>query len=513
MGGGVAAPEAPPRKLTRGYRVIRFIEEHCVHPDGEWIGQPFRLEPWERALVLALFELGLDGLRRYRWALIGLPKKNGKTTLAAAIALYLLLADGEPSPLVVCAAASDDQADLVYGAAKKMCELSPTLAALTERFDKEILVPSIPGARLRRVAAAAGTNDGQNISAVICDELHEWLGEKGERVWNVLTNSVGARRQPLVLQITTAGYDLDSICGKQYQYGRRVESGEVVDARYYFHWRQAPDDCDYRDPAMWRIANPNYGVSVRPDFFADQLTKKTESIFRRYFLNQWVSSERLWLPFGAWAACYAPELELDPARPLRVGVDLAWRNDSTAVVAAQQQEDRVVVRARIWENPYAEEDARHQEWALNIFEVEEYLRELRAAFPEPATEVDGAVLPGPEFCYDPSYFGRSAQVLEGDGLAMVEYPQHDSRMIPASQSLYQAIVEGRLAHDGDPALGRQVANVTADQRPRGWRISKPKGSRKKIDAAVALAIAAHRALEPSPAARESAYADHDVVVV
>ena len=267
----------PDRRATKGFDVIRWIETHCVHTQGEWVGKPFRLFDWQRQLILELFTVRADGLRQYRWALVGVPKKQGKTELAAALGLYFLIADGEPSPLVVCAAASDDQADLVYGAARTMCDTSPTLALITEKFDKEILVPSIPGARLRRVAAVAGTNDGQNISMVVCDELHEWLGAKGENVWTVLTNSTGARRQPLVLQITTAGYDTDSICYRQYEHGRAVQTGEVDDARYLMHWIEAPEGADYRDPDVWKAANPSYGITVREDFYADQLTKKSEA--------------------------------------------------------------------------------------------------------------------------------------------------------------------------------------------------------------------------------------------
>ena len=180
-------------KRSQGARVCRFIEQYCCFTNGEWIGRPFRLQPWQRRIIYELFEVGDDDVRRYRWALVGVPKKNGKTELAAALALYFLLGDDEPSPLVVCAAASDEQADLVYGAAKTMVTMSPTLSQICTPFDKEILVPSKPGAKLQRVAAVAGTNDGKNIHAVICDELHEWQGDKGEKVWNVLTNGTGAR--------------------------------------------------------------------------------------------------------------------------------------------------------------------------------------------------------------------------------------------------------------------------------------------------------------------------------
>lgn len=499
----------PTKRRSQGARVIKFIENHCCHPDGRWLGTPIRLEGWQRTLIYELFEVGTDDLRRNRWALVGVPKKNGKTTLAACLALYFLLADGEPSPLVVCAAASDEQADLAFGAAKTMVKMSPTLSQLCTAFDKEIQVKDQPGARLRRVSAVAGTNDGLNIHAAILDELHEWTGPKGEAVWNVLTNGTGARSQPMVLQITTAGYDVDgTVCGRQYSYGKRVRSGEIDDPRYYFHWNEAPEGVDHRDPEVWRAANPNFGVTVQEAFFRDQLSKKTESVFRRYFLNQWVAGAELWLPYGAWDQCKS-DLDPDPALPVCVGIDIALRNDSTAVVVAQRQQhedgERTVVRATVWENPYPESHTLHDSWELNIFEVEEHLKELRERFPVPATEIDGEVKPGPEFSYDPAYFHRSAAVLEGEGLTMVEYPQHDSRMIAASQNLYQLVVEGKLAHDGDPVLKRHIESATADQKPRGWRLTKPKGSRRKIDAAIACAIASFRAQMEPPKARASVY--------
>lgn len=485
-------------RKTQGKRVCRWIERYCVFTDAEWIGQPFRFQPWQRRLVYELFEANEDGTRRHRWALIGMPKKNGKTTLAAAIALYLLIGDEEPSPLVACAAASEEQADLVFGAAKTMCEMSLPLKRITERYDKEIVVPSISGARLIRVAAAVGTNDGKNLHGVICDELHEWAPPKGDNVWNVLTNGIGARRQPLILQITTAGYDLEgTICGQQYTHGRRVQSGEVDDPTYYFWWREAPADADYRDPATWEAANPSYGVTVQAPFFRDQLTKKTEAVFRRYFLNQWTTSEEIWIPETTWDACKAPDLDLDPALPLYVGIDMAHSNDSAAVVCVQRQETRTVVRARVWDNPYPRTHAQHEHWRISPLEVEHHLRDLSARFPVPAADIDGISKAGPAFYYDPAWFSRSAPVLEGDGLAMIEFPQTDARMVPASQTLFQMATEGLLAHDGDPVLKRHVLNAVADHRPRGWRLSKPRGSRRKIDACIALAIGVYGAQERS----------------
>jgi phage terminase large subunit-like protein len=498
--------------------VVAWIERYCVHTNGSWIGKPFRLLPWQKRLLYELFEQGADGLRRYRWALIGVPKKNGKTELAAALGLYFLLADGEPAPLVVCAAASEEQADLVFEAAKTMGTLSPYLAAVTERYQREILVPSIPGAKLKRVAAAAGTNDGQNIHAVLCDELHEWAGDKGEKVWNVLTNATGARSQPMVLQITTAGYDLEgTICGKQYAYGCKVRDGQVQDPRFYFHWVAAPPESDHRDPAVWQAANPSYGVLVHESFFRDQLSKKTESVFRRYFLNEWVAAEDIWIPYGAWEACRS-DLDLDPDRPIYVGIDIARNIDSSALVIAQPQGEgqgqRLVLRATIWENPYPQAHSLHDAWRMNNALVMDRCRELFAQFPTPACGIDGEIQPGPLFAYDPWRFRPEAEALQAEGLTLIEFPQSDVRMIPASQGFFEAIMKGKIAHDGDPVLKRHVEQVTADPKPRGWRMSKPAGSTRKIDAAIAAAIACSCALtHEAPEVRRSAYADHDLIVV
>jgi phage terminase large subunit-like protein len=503
------------KRQTQGPKVCRFIERHCIHTNGKWVGKPFKLLPWQRRLIYELFEVHDNGVRRYRWALIGLPKKNGKTELAAALALYFLIADGEPAPFIPVAAASEGQADLVFGAAKKMCELSPTLSSLTEVYESEILVPSIPGASLKRVAAAAGTNDGPNVFVVIADELHEWTGTKGKNVWNVLTNGTGAREQPMVIQITTAGFDLDgTICGEQYQYGCKVRDGEIDDPQFYFFWVEAPAESDYRDPAVWEAANPSYGVLVHEAFFRDQLGKKTEATFRRYFLNQWVAGETLWLPQGAWDACYAPELELDPALPANVGIDVSNRHDATAVTVVQKQGERLVMRLRTWSNPYPEGHELHESWRVNNEWIKEHLRALFAEFPVPACQIDGQVKRGPAFYYDPWNFREAADELTREGLAMVEYNQTHARMVPASQALFEVIVKGRAAHDGDPVFKRHIANVTPDQTPRGARISKPKGSRRHIDGAVAAAIATWATQEaPPPAPRRSAYEDRGLVVV
>jgi len=478
--------DKPKTVPTRGDRVIRFIEQHCVHPDGAWVGRPVRLLDWQKQFLRDLFAIDPStGLRRVRWCLLGVPKKNGKTSLAAWVALYLLLADGEPAPLVVCAASSEDQADLVFGAARRVCELSPTLRRVTERFEREILVPSSPGARLRRVAAVAGTNDGQNIHAVICDELHEWTGHKGRQVWNVLTNGTGARRQPLVLQITTAGWDTETVCYEQYEYGRRVLNGEIDDQHYLFRWYAAPDYMDYRDPEAWRIANPSYGVTVHEDFFRDQLTKKSEATFRRYFLNQWVSSEEVWLPPGAWDACRVDPWSWDPDAPVWIGLDTSVRHDATALVVGQWMGGRLHVRARIWEPALLPSGEPDPEWRIPEEEIEAEIRRLCRELRVQRVLSDWA------------HMRLLAQRLLDDGIPVEEVPPTASRMVPATQVTTELVLQRRLAHDGDPALARHVANAAVKHLPDGGiRLTKGR-SRRPMDGAIALALVCLAASRPS----------------
>ena len=432
------------------------------------------LLPWQRKLIYELFEIRPDGLRRFRWALWGVPKKNGKTELAAALGLYFLIADGEPSPLIACAASTDEQADLVFGAAKRMCELSPTLSMITERFDKEILVPSIPGAALKRVAAVAGANDGPSWYVVICDELHEWkgaeddtVGRKGRDCWNVLTNGIGARRQPLVLQVTTAGFDPETVCYEQYTHCKAIEKGEIDDDRYHFYWCEPPEGADYRDPKVWEAANPSYGITVQPAFYEDQLFKKTEAVFRRYFLNQWTESDQNWLPEGAWKACEVPGVVIPEHADVHLVVDIGLKRDRSAVVTLWNDGGkRIVAKAHIWDQPPKGQ-------IFDLSKVEQFIRDQADRF-----EVLGVV-------YDKWAFERSAQQLSDEGLVMIEFPMTNERTAPASSNLFEAILRKGVVHDGDPKFAAHVAAGKMKDTERGQRLVK-KTLKRPVDALIAL---------------------------
>lgn len=501
------------RGKTQGHRVIRWIETHCVYTQGKWVGQPARLLPWEKEFILHLFRTRDDGSRKYRWALLGIPKKNGKTELAAWLALYFLIGDEEPSPWVCAAASTEHQANLVYGAAHRCADWSPTLRQVTERYNGFMNAPSVPGSQLQRLAAVAGANDGPSWHAVIIDELHEWQGTKGRNVWTVLTNGIGARDNPMILQITTAGFDLEgTVCGQQYTYGKRLATGEIdpneePHDEYLFWWYEGPtvidgEPVDYRDIRVWKAANPSWNATLpnTERYLRGQLAKKTEGEFKRYFLNMWTHAEDSWLADGDWERNQS-ELQLDRDLPLYVGIDGALKRDRFAINMVQLQKvdhrDIWVTRSRVWENPYPVGHPRRNDWKLKLEEPFDLLRQLYKDYPVPAWENEDEVFPGPAFGYDPAYIEYGAQVLEGEGLNMIEVPQSDSRICPACELLYQKIIAREIAHDGDRAFQRHVYNAKVRQKARGWRVEKSAGN-NHIDALSALIMSTYLLVAANP---------------
>ncbi len=488
------SPAKGDTRVSRGQHAIDWIETHCVYTVGHWIGQPARLTVWEKLWLMHLLEVDPEtSLRRFAWALLGIPKKNGKTELAAWLALYFFLADGEPSPWIACAASAEKQADLVFGAIKRCVTMSPTLSKVCEVLAGEVIADSVPGGKIVRVTSKGGTNDGPSWSVVICDELHEWNGPAGRSLWEVLTNGTGARVQPLIIQITTAGWDLESLLGEQYLYCEALIDNPELDPDYLFWWYTADEKADYRDPKVWKEANPSWGITLPNPikYLRSQLGKKKESVFRRYFLNQWVEAEDIWLPYGAWDKNAVDELNLDPKLPIYVGIDGALKRDAFAVVGVQPQKGRSVTWARTWENPYRVGDPRRDEWKLDLEEPIAYIRALFEVFMAPAIfDDDLGALPGPAFAYDPRFLEYVAQKLEGEGLNMIEVPQTDERMCPASEATYGEIITGRLNHDGSKRYRRHIQSAVPKYRDRGWRLARPAGSKKPIDAAIALVMAA-----------------------
>jgi phage terminase large subunit-like protein len=404
-------------------------------------------------MVNALMATDRAGRRRHRIGYIGLPRKNGKSTLGAALALYGLLADGEPGAEVYSCAGDRRQAEIVFGEAKRMVAAESELAALirVQRFHLEG-----PDQAIYRVLSAdAALQQGLNPSMVIFDEVHV---QPNEDLWNAMTLGSGTRRQPLIVGLTTAGTDEASLAYRLYEYGLGLQSGTIADPTFFFRWWEPPAHLDHRDPAAWRAANPALGAFLKLPDFETAVRTTTESPFRRFRLNQWMPAEHLWLPPGLWESQADPARALDRRLPAVVGIDPAYTDDTFAVVVAQRQGEDTVVRARFFANPYPVGHSARTDWVVDHEEVRGYLRDLAHRFPTPAVRIDGRSRPGPAFIYDPSSFTESAQILEGEGLAMIEMPQTDARMVPATRLFYDLLLDRRIWHDGDPVLALHLRN-------------------------------------------------------
>lgn len=528
-----------PATVTRpgpGQPIARFAYDFCRHTKGrQWAGDPVLFEPWQRDFFDELFARGADGRRLYTEAVLGLPRKNGKSTISSVFALYMLGFDDE-GPEVYSAAAAKNQAGIVFGQAKTMVRKSPALDARLGGIFRvrqyHLECPENDGI-YRVISADAPLQHGLNPSANVIDEF--WAHPSWE-LYEALTSGGAAREEPLTLTITTAGWNTESPLGELYQRGMAMPSierrghltiGRNPDTGTLFWWYGATEDDDLEDPRTWMAVNPASWVTeafLRREREKESMRAET---FYQLHENYWIRAVATAFPAGAWKKTEAAELGcscsprcrpgtclggFDPSLPLNVAIDASLRRDSTAVTMAQRQGEHTVTRTRIWQNPYPRRHELYGLWITPFEEVKDHLRGLRAEFPVPACEIDGEIAPGPRFSFDPHFFGNEARELAGDGLAMEEFLQHDANMVPASETLYRLVMEpapdGRphLLSDPDPAVSAQVANAIADVRGNGhWRFSKPKGSLVKIDAVISNAIAAYSAQldPPRPAQRRS----------
>ena len=475
------------RPPSIGGYVVRWIETYLVHGEGDYFGEPFLLDDWQKRFIWRLYEFDPDTFERVvRRALLVLPKGCGKTQLVAAICLAELAGPTQPqpgrptlrkSPNVPIAAASFEQADRLFGAARVMAR-EGELAPYVEVYDTEILLKDRPG-RMYRVAAQAGTNDGTLPTCFGADEVHEWTGRK-ERVHLVIGNSLAKRAGGLELNITTPDDgDPESLLGRLRAYGEKVLAGEVTDPTFLYEVHSAPEDVDLDDPealrAAIRQATPASWIDVDRIANRWEVDRIPEHEFRRYHLAQFVRASGYWLPSGAWESCPATDPP-EPGTEVVLGFDGSYRGDSTALIGATL-DGRIWVEGA-WENP------NDPEWKVP--------REAVKAAVARAFETYKVL----ELAADP--FGWHSELDEWQsayGDAVVEYPTNvRTRMAPACSRFYTAVLNGDLAHDHDPALARHLRNAVVKETAQGVVITKDRvDSPRKIDLAVGAVVAFDRA--------------------
>lgn len=485
-------------------KAVRFFERLLVHVKGEWAGQPFALQDWQRDdIIRPLFGWKrADGTRRYRRAYIEIPRKNGKSTLSAGIALYLLFADDEPGAEVYSAAADRDQARIVFDMAKDMVIKSPHLGKLSKPYKYSVYVPGTMSV-YRVLSADAPTKHGLNAHGIVFDELH---AQPNRELWDVMTTSMGARRQPLLVSITTAGFDRNSICWEQHEYGRRVLDGIVDDPTFFAYIAAADEGDDWQDPAVWRKANPGYGVTVKEDYLATEAARAAQvpayqNTFRRLHLNQWTQQETRWLDMGAWEAC-GEAFEPEPGMLCYGGLDLATTTDIAAFVLVFPYEGAygVVPRFYIPKENMLERSRRdrvpYEAWARDglivatpgdVIDFDFILHdidELRQTYQlvEIAFDRWGATM-----------IAQRLMEMGGDDW-VVQFGQGYASMSPPTKELLRLVLERKIRHGGNPVLRWMADNMVVQTDPAG-NVKPNKGkSREKIDGMVAMIMGLDRAL-------------------
>ena len=490
MAGKKAINGFPPRWLTkvseadlkrsRGDDISDFAEALCkITKDSiaGHAGEDLVFRPWQRELTKQLFAVKADGTFRHRVGLIGLPRKNGKSAWLSAVALESLVLGAQGGEIYSCAA-EKEQAKIVFNTAKEMVRLHPELSEMLTVYKDTIHNPKT-GSVYRALSSDAFSKEGLNPTLVCFDELH---AQPNRELFDVMSLAMGARIEPMLVAITTAGVKSDnsgkdSICFSLYEYGKRIALGEVDDPSFFFAWWEANNEGDYRDQNAWKEANPGFGDIVAADDFASAILRTPEAEFKTKRLNIWSSTSDTWLPHGTWDAL-ADTREVPDGVDVVLGFDGSFNGDCTAIVAVTVEEVPHIFPIAVWEKP----DEADATWQVPVLEVEDAIRAAATRF---------QVL---EIACDPYRWARTFQVLDDEGLPVVTFPQTASRMTPATTRFFEACVNKNITHDGDARLARHIGNAQLRTDNRGSRLAKEaKGSKRRIDLAVSSVMALERA--------------------
>ena len=489
-------------------RAVRFIEQ-LKHTKGKWAGKPFWLFPWQEQIIRDIFGIvDVNGKRQFRTAYVEIPKKNGKSELAAAVALYLLYADGEPSAEVYGAAADRQQASIVFDVAKQIVDMTPALLKRSKIMAATKRIVNYGNAGFYQVLSAeVGTKHGLNVSGLVFDELHS---QPNRQLYDVLTKGSGdAREQPLYFLITTAGTDRESICYELHQKARDILDGRKVDPSFYAVVYGLSDDDDWTDERNWYKANPSLGQTIQiervRDMFREALDNPAEeNVFKQLRLNMWVSSLTRFIPEHIYDLGNTPiDMESLKGRECYGGLDLSSTGDITAFVLMfpprnEEEkyimlpffwipEDTIPIRVRRASVPY---DIWRQQGFLNATEG----NVIHYGFIEKFIEKLGEQYHILEIAFDRWGATQMVQDLEGMGFTVVPFGQGYKDMSPPTKEFYKLLMEGRIIHGGNPVMRWMAGNVVVDRDPaENIKPTKAK-SAEKIDGIVAAIMALDRCI-------------------
>lgn len=507
-------------------RAVKFIENLC-HTKGKWAGKRFWLLPWQEQLIRDIFGIVKpDGYRQFRTAFVEICKKVGKSELAAAIALYLLYADNEPSAEVYGAAADRQQASIVFDVARQMVEMSPALLKRSKIMGATKRIVNYGNAGYYQVLSAeVGGKHGFSVSGLVFDEIHT---QPNRQLYDVLTKgSSDARQNPLHFIITTAGTDRHSIAYELHTKAIDILEGRRVDPTFYPVVYGLKDDEDWEDEANWYKVNPSLGYTVDIERIRDAYREAKQNpadeiTFRWLRMNQWVSSTTAWIPDQIYQRGNEEiDLKSLEGRECYGGLDLSSTGDITAFVLMfppRNKEEKYILLPFFWvPEETIPQRVKANSVPYDVWERQGYLMStegnvIHYDFIEKFIEELGEKYHILEIAFDRWGATQMVQDLEGMGFTVVPFGQGYSNMSAPTKEFYKILMEGNMVHGGHPVLRWMAGNVVIDTDPAGnIKVTKAR-SKEKIDGIVAAIMALDRCIRNQVQPQGSVYDERGLLV-
>ena len=508
-------------------RAVKFIENLC-HTKGKWAGKRFWLLPWQEQLIRDIFGIVKpDGYRQFRTAFVEICKKVGKSELAAAIALYLLYADNEPSAEVYGAAADRQQASIVFDVARQMVEMTPALLKRSKIMGATKRIVNYGNAGYYQVLSAeVGGKHGFSVSGLVFDEIHT---QPNRQLYDVLTKgSSDARQNPLHFIITTAGTDRYSIAYELHTKAIDILEGRRVDPTFYPMVYGLKDDEDWEDEANWYKVNPSLGYTVDIERLRDAYREAKQNpadeiTFRWLRMNQWVSSTTAWIPDQIYQRGNEEiDLKSLEGRECYGGLDLSSTGDITAFVLMfppRNEDEKYILLPFFWvPEETIPQRVKANSVPYDVWERQGYLMStegnvIHYDFIEKFIEELGEKYHILEIAFDRWGATQMVQDLEGMGFTVVPFGQGYSSMSAPTKEFYKILMEGNMVHGGHPVLRWMAGNVVIDTDPAGnIKVTKAR-SKEKIDGIVAAIMALDRCIRNQVQPQGSVYDERGLLII
>ena len=506
-------------------RAVAFIETMIRHCKGDLTGELLILEEWQKEdLIKPIFgtKNKETGLRRYRTVYCCIPRKNGKSTIGAAIALYMLFADEERGAEIFSCAGDRNQAGIIFNIAKSMIEMSPQLLQRGKIYRNSVLYPS-KGNSYKVLSSDAKLQHGHNAHAILFDELHT---QPNRELWDTMVTSTGARSQPLIMAITTAGSSKTdgNICWEIHDYACKVRDGIIEDDSFLPIVYAADEDDDITKEETWKKANPNYGLSINKEYLEKEAAKAVEIVsyentFKRLHLNIWTSSITKWISDAVWMQNSKKfDRNLLKGRECWGGLDLASTRDLSSLVLLFPMDDGFVLLPYFWcprESVYTrtiKSKIPYNQWEKEGFieatsgDVQDY-DFIQQRIMQLATDYNIKSI-----AFDRWNSSQLVINLTNEGIPMSPFGQGYASMSAPTKEFEKLVLRKEINHFNNPVLRWQMQNVALRTDPaENIKCDKAKSS-EKIDGIVATIMSLGEFMtDESPG--DSIYNDRGLIIL